>query len=979
MARISFLTPQALVLLLVIPIFWITARAGGRSGRDRRLLAVLLRTIIAVCLIGGIAGARITQPVTDLTTVFLVDVSDSVSPAQRDRALAYINEALATRPLADRAAVVAFGAAPLVEEPPTDLRGLPRLNSLPAAGRTDIGEAIALGVALLPGETQRRLVLLSDGAENSGSAIAAAQLAALRGVPIDIVALPAVSGPDALIAGISVPASARAGQEIPVTLRLRSSYDAAARVIVTVDGQVVASEDLAFTGAEELTVRLPAGPTGFRRIEARIDAPGDATPQNNRVVAFTDVRGPPRVLLLASEPARAAALQRALTASGVETELRDPANAPATIEGLASYAAVILVDTPARAVPRALLQILPTYVRELGRGLAMTGGSESFGAGGYRRAPRDAQGRSIEDVLPVSLDPLDDQLTPDIALALVVDRSGSMSEAGDGVRNRLDLAKDAVYQAALGLTPRDQIGLTTFDELAEQPLPMQTLPALSEIERALAFDPGGGTDIRAGVARAAPDLIGASARIKHMILLTDGQAESNYGDLISQLRDAGATISTVAIGSDANPNLRDIAQAGGGRFYQVVRAADLPAIFLQETVIAAGRDLIDGQFVPLIGAPSPLLRGVDAVPALGGRNGVELKSGARALLISPDEKPVLAQWQYGLGRSLAWASDLEPRWGADWVRWERFPALMAGLVELITPAADPQGLLLRAATEGDLAVFELEAEDETGRPRTDLTLLGQLRAPDDTTTPLTFTQIGPGRYRATARAGDAGVYLAQVAATDAAGLAAGTTTAGLAVSYGREYSERRENPQLLADLATLTGGRIEPAASTVFASPAQQVGAVREIGLPLLWLALLLWPLDIALRRVRMPASALGNALRERRAAAQQRASSAAAEASATMERLAGARARARRGGRTAEPVGRVDVRDAADAGGAGAAGGADAGADAGAGAGGRSLPPNASALRAPSPPAAPTAPADDQFARLMAAKQRARRKKEDS
>jgi len=116
-------------------------------------------------------------------------------------------------------------------------------------------------------------------------------------------------------------------------------------------------------------------------------------------------------------------------------------------------------------------------------------------------------------------------------------------------------------------------------------------------------------------------------------------------------------------------SLADIAKRGGGRYYQVKRVEDVPKIFLQETVIVAGRDIVEGKFAPAVALQAPVVRGLDGLPALYGYNSTEIKAAARAILVTPNGKPVLAQWQYGLGRAVAWTSDLKGQWGRDWVGW----------------------------------------------------------------------------------------------------------------------------------------------------------------------------------------------------------------------------------------------------------------------------------------------------------------------
>ena len=960
MPHLSFVTPAALALLALAPLLWALALLTPRRvARWRFWASLLLRSAMLVALVLGLAGAQLVQPVRALTTVFLLDASDSIAPSQRERAVQYIDQALRRLPSGDRAAVVVFGAGALVERAPARLSALGQINSLPVSTRTNIQEAMQLGIALLPADSQKRLVLLSDGGENSGHAVEAARLALARGVPLDVVTLRSERGADVILTAVETPAQAREGQEVALTVALTSNIATRGRLQILVDGQLARELDVAIpAGASSVAVRLPSGTAGFRRIEARLAADGDTEPQNNRAGAFTEVLGPPRVLLIAADPTRAANLQAALESTGVRTDLRAPNQAPASLDQLSNYAGVVLVDTPARDVPRELLRALPSYVRDLGRGLAMIGGGESFGAGGYRRAVQDNSGASIEDALPVNLDPLDTAQQPDLALMLVIDRSGSMGEPGGGSRTKLDLAKEAVYQATLGLSKRDQVGLVVFDDAAETILPLQKLPSTVEIEQALGrFDQGGGTDILPGLQTAANAISGANAKIKHIILMTDGLAPSNYSQQVDELRAAGVTISTVAIGSDANPNLEDIATQGGGRYYKVENAAAIPRIFLQETVIVAGRDIIEGKFTPAVALQAPVVRGLGGLPPLYGYNGTEIKQAARAILVTPDGKPILAQWQYGLGRAVAWTSDFKGQWGREWVGWDQFPRFVGGLADMLLPPRPAGTLTLRASASAGQTAFELDAQDDQGRTVNQLAIRAQLVAPDNTSAPLNFSQIGPGRYRATAPADTPGVYLARLAATNADGQPIGTAATGLVVNYSPEYGETRDNPQLLRDLASLTSGRADPAAETVFDSPAQAVGTVTEISLPLLWLALLLWPLDIGLRRLfpRLGEFAPWLAALRPRPGARL----ASPERGATLSRLGAAKQRARDlravpelQARPAEPAAPIFQAAAEPA----------------------DQPPTA-----PAEPAAP-APApsdDDQFARLMAAKQRARKQRQ--
>lgn len=944
MPQISFLSPLALLLLALIPLLWVPALAAPRrTARWRQVASLALRTVIMLALILGIAGAQLTFPASAITTIFLLDRSDSVGDSQRAQQEQYVEQALQRQRPGDRTGIVVFGRNALVEHAPGDLAALGRLASAPMGTRTSLPDAIQLGMALFPNDTQKRLVLISDGGNNLGTVGEAAQLARLGKIPIDVVNLPADAGQDVLVRRIDTPGSARLGQEIGVTAQIESSYATRGTVQVFVDGELALSQEREIPqGQSSISFQLPAGAAGYRKIDVQVQAQGDATSQNNRTATFTEIKGPPKLLIVAAEPDKAESLRAALEAGGAQPVVSDPSSAPTELAQLSEYAAVILFDTRARDLPHALMENIPTYVRELGGGFAMVGGQHSFGAGGYRRT-------AIAPILPVELDPIDTMMRPDVALTMVIDHSGSMAEAsGSGSRTKLDLAKEAVYQASLGLTPQDQIGLVVFDDMARWVLPLQKMPDTTAIEQALGtFDPDGGTDILPGMQLAAGAMEQSQAKIKHVILLTDGLADDNYAQLVQQMNAQGVTISTVALGDDANPNLEGIAKQGGGRYYQVRSAQQIPNIFLQETVIIAGRDLIDRDFTPMLALSSAALRGITSFPTLRGYNGTELKSSARTILVTDDSKPLLAQEQVGLGRTVAWASDLDGRWSAQLLRWDAFPRFMAGFIDMLVPPQGDTGLTLEASAQGDQVVLTARAQDASGQPVPNLAVSGNLLAPQDQQSQsqqgqkLTFTQVGAGEYRATAPAHDIGVYLAQVAAVDAQGAPAGTAKGGVVMSYSPEYGQQRANPSLLADIARATAGRVDPPADTAYERLAQPFGAVYELGLTLLLLALALLPLDIAVRRVFIPLRSL--------VPARQRA--AAPQPIPAMARLGQAKQRAQARVAAPEPpqAAAPEPRPAPQA-------------------APRPAPPK------PAPkPQGGAAMSDEQFARLLAAKKRAR------
>ena len=961
MPRLSFIYPEMLWLLMVVGLIWAVALLPPRRLTPARFwTSVALRSVIAIALVLAVAGAQLVLPVERLTTVFLLDGSDSMPPSTRAQAETFIQEALQQMPPGDRAAIVVFGGNALVERAPNEERRLGRISSVPVTTRTNIAEAIQLGLALFPADAEKRLVLLSDGGENEGRAIEAARLAAARGVPIDIVELALNSGDaEALIARLEAPARVRDNQRATVIATVESTVAQGASVRLIGDGGVITERRVELQpGSNEVPFQVEVSGAGFQRFRVQIEPDQDGRPQNNESSALIQVQGPPRVLLVAATRADAQPLATGLQATNIIAEIIVPEMMPTDLAGLSAYESVVLVNTPARALPVGAMAALPVYVRDLGRGLVMIGGEESFGVGGYGRTP-------IEAALPVYMDVRNREERPDLALVFVIDKSGSMDachcaspERGAmplqaaGTR-KVDIAKEAVAQAAALLGPQDTLGIVSFDSRAVQTMPPTTGATVEEVIDALAgLEPRGSTNVRAGLLEAEALLQGVDARLKHVILLTDGWGSGgDQVDIAERMRAQGMTLTVVAAGSGSADYLERLAIAGGGRYYPAQDMAEVPQIFVQETITTVGNYIIERPFVPVAIGESPILAGLGGLPPLFGFNGSTLKESARAVLETDDDQPLLAIWQYGLGRSAAWLSDARGKWAAEWIRWEGFPRFAGQLVGAVLPTRGGQEI----SAEMEVAGAETLIRLTTGPGQENLEVTATLIT-DGSRRKVTLPQVGPQTYQGRFESPAPGTYLVQISGT-AAGRPVLQETAGLVVPYSSEYRGAQANPALLAELAALTGGATLTEAAAAFHRVDSGVTRAREIAMPLLALALLLLVFDIAARRLLLRREDLAAA---RAWMATPRAAPARpAPVDPTLERLAGAKRRAqeRIGGPTPPEAPAPSTTTSV------AAPGDPAGP-----------PPPARPPVAP-PPTAPSASADDPLARLRAAKERARRR----
>jgi hypothetical protein len=418
---------------------------------------------------------------------------------------------------------------------------------------------------------------------------------------------------------------------------------------------------------------------------------------------------------------------------------------------------------------------------------------------------------------------------------------------------KVDIAKEAIMRAAGALGDQDFLGVVAFDNAARWAVKTQRLVDPSSLENAIGGIPAQGqTNLQTGVEAAYESLLKVDAKRKHIILLTDGWVHQTA--LLSkakQMQQDGITVSVVAAGGGSARYLKELAQSGGGSYYPAADILMVPDFFLKETVTAVGRYIIEEQFYPLPGMNSPILANLDptTLPPLYGYNGTTPKRTARLDLITPQGDPLLATWQYGLGRAAAWTSDVETRWATQWLTWEEFPRFAAQLVSWTLPAPKVEGLIASTRVEENRGVIELEISDQTGKPLNFLYTHATLVGPDLSVLESELAQTEPGHYRADLTLSQPGTYLIRVGVNDG-DTSLGQAILGLVVSYSPEYRTSGTDLPFLRELARITGGRELAKPIAAFNHNLDAVTKVSDIWQPLLLIVALLFPLDVAIRRV---------------------------------------------------------------------------------------------------------------------------------
>jgi len=781
----------AALLLLILEALYAWWREPERSGSTRRRIAVGLQVasivLVVVALFDPTVGAK--PPPTTL----VLDRSLSIGSAAGEAESEWLT---ANRGCGEECRVVQFGGGAEFTGEGADL--LPQATGGGVeSGESNLQAAMELALARTP--RGGRVVLLSDGRQTAGEPTGLAATARERGVTVDTVALTRQPA-DAAVTRLQAPGALHAGDPLSLEVTVRSTVEGPGEITVRRNGVAVGHQKVELAPGDNpylFSVRVPQIP-GSYGYEVKVATEDDSRPQNNVLGTTVRVQGPPRVLVAGADGSSAAEL---LGADGFEVTPVGASALPSTAAGYKGYDGVVLEDVSNEELGKPRAKAIDAAVRTQALGLLALGGERSFSLGKYYKSP-------LESALPVkSLVPGKLQ-RKNVAVELVLDRSGSMINEVGGVP-KIAMAQAAARGAlAFLLKHRDQIGIVAFEVKAKSVVPLTRVePAnVNQIEKKINNIPAnGGTNVYKGLAEGVKEIERSTAKEKHIILLTDGISEpGSYARLLPGLKKAHISVATVALGAEADFNLlKQIAADTGGNYYRTENARELPKIFDKETRLNTRTVRLRGEIGVSAGDPSPITGSLvgEHLPPLGGNVVTELKPGAEAALLGQDKNhppdPVLAQWQYGSGRVAVWTPGLTPEWAGEWLDHQ---ALFQDAGRWIERGAAPPPLT-PSLVPGDQRTLEVAPLDEKGQSIVLSSLEGSLTSPAGKRVPLRFEETAPGRWTAPLPALRGGEYEYVLAS-----VGDGTLTGTLAVPYPAEFRLGRIDTTPLGPLASASAG-----------------------------------------------------------------------------------------------------------------------------------------------------------------------------
>ena len=840
--RLHFTNPIYLPLLLALPgIVWLSWKSLADLGTWRKWTSLAIRLVILLALIFGLAGIQILRPTDSLSVFYLLDRSESIPASYLDAMLKFVNETAASKRRNDKAGVLVFGSDTSIELPPSERIELAKLYSVVSGQRTDIAGALRLAMAAFPENTQKRIVLVSDGNENMGDALTEALTEKSNGVQIDVVPVTYSHRGEVLVQKMSTPGRVKKGETFEAKIYVQSEQPGTSKLRLFRNGQYMGEQQVELTAGKNLfTFPQTLEEAGFYTYNVDLESANDSVPQNNHGVAFVNVRGEPRVLYIDSDPTHTGPLVEAMRSAKVVVDAKGLEGLPSSMAELQNYDSLVLGNVAAGDLSDRQMKWIESAVRDFGMGFVCIGGDNSYAAGGYRNTP-------LEEVLPVSMELSSKKVLPSGALAIVCHATE--------FPNGNSWARQIALAALESLGPKDQMGIVLWDGTDRWLFDVEPVGDKKAMRKIIyGMNPGDMPSFVNVMNMAHTSLKNAKAHLKHMVVFSDGDPQTPTPAELKAITDDKITISTVMIGGHVAPqNMIAMAQAGAGRFYDVRSADDLPQIFIKEAAVILKSAIFEEPFKPKVVDPTELIRGIAAneYPPLQGYVATTPKPRAEMPLVSGHGDPILAHWNFGLGRSVAFTSDSKPKWAKDWLAWGKWSKFWSQTVKWSVRSLEVTDYEASVSIEGGKARLTVDAVDAQGNYMNFLPLQAVVVSPKGDSSRVELEQKGPGRYEVEFPASEVGAYMMNVGVMKD-GQQRTSQILGAAVSYSPEFQQNQPNDFLLRKLAETTGGKVlDPRkGDNPFAHDRVITRVPRDIWESLFMLAICLLPVDVGIRRI---------------------------------------------------------------------------------------------------------------------------------
>ncbi len=774
--RRVFLGIALILLLTEWGIYLYQNRYKGYFYWISRALGVLLLSL-------AMLGVTFTKGSKESVTIFVADVSQSNAAAKltmENDIRGFVNR----MPGKNRFGIVAFGKTAQVDRFLTEEKSSGAILTSPDNSATDIEGAISRAIAMIPADASGRIVVLTDGRQTRGEVANTAKALAASDIELLSLLYQSEMGKDAYVENVSIPTYLHPGDLYSVRVTVESNYDTDANLLVR-NGSFAISESKVHLnkGSNSFVLQQTVSGENLETFTVEVVSPGDECADNNAYNAYAVVEAPPRVLIISGMAQDSKNTQTLVAATGYECTTVSARNAPSNINGMLEYRTILLDNVYLGDLPEGFVENIESYVKDYGYGLVCVGGEHSYAMGAYKNTP-------LEAVLPVSMTLTGTNQSPEMSMVMVIDHSGSMSVdagAGNGA-TALDLAIEAAKVAVDNLDPTDKVGVLTFDDSFNWQVDLQEIGTnakniKSELEN---VPDGGGTSIQPALWEAINVLDKDDATLKHIILLTDGQGESNdYSKIVGECVAKKITLSTVAVGDGADDfSLRKLARSCDGRFYMADAAMDIPRIFAEEVYLSGDSYIQNGDFALAGASGNKLISGLYPAgwPNIKGYIATTAKSAAWSVLSSDKYDPILVAWQYGLGHSVAWTSDVTGEWTSGYVGTDDFPALWKRILDYSCGNADMGDDNVTLKVKGGSTYISYEAKDYSEKT----TVQASFTRPDGTQGEAILYSTAPGKYESVVETDDIGLYNFTVRKLENGELSS-TITSAAAVQYSDEY------------------------------------------------------------------------------------------------------------------------------------------------------------------------------------------------